>query len=42
MNKRKRSSRDYLKLKHELFAKESVASLYSKIVEFQESKDKRL
>ncbi len=35
-------SGDYLKLKDELFAKESVASLYSKIVEFQESKDKRL
>ncbi len=29
---------DYLKLKDELFAKESVASLYSKILEFQESK----
>lgn len=35
-------SGDYLKLKDELFAEESVASLYSKIVEFQESKDKRL
>ena len=39
MNKSKRS-RDYLKLKDELFAKESVASLYFKIVEFQESKDR--
>ena len=29
---------DYLKLKDELFAQESVASLYSKIQEFQESK----
>ncbi|MBF2009461.1 MAG: hypothetical protein IGS49_29565 [Chlorogloeopsis fritschii C42_A2020_084] len=26
---------DYLKLKDELFAQESVASLYSKIVDFQ-------
>ncbi|NEP13920.1 MAG: hypothetical protein F6J92_34715 [Symploca sp. SIO1A3] len=26
---------DYLKLKDELFAQESVASLYSKILEFQ-------
>lgn len=42
MNKRKRSSRDYLKLKHELFAKESVTSLYFKIVEFQESKKDRI
>jgi len=31
-------SGDYLKLKDELFAEESVASLYSKIVEFQKSK----
>jgi hypothetical protein len=29
---------DYLKLKDELFSKETVASLYSKILEFQESK----
>ncbi|HBK23930.1 MAG TPA: hypothetical protein DDZ60_15975 [Planktothrix sp. UBA10369] len=29
---------DYLKLKDELFAQESVASLYSKILEFQVSK----
>lgn len=29
---------DYLKLKDELFAQESVASLYSKIQECQESK----
>jgi hypothetical protein len=29
---------DYLKLKDELFAQESVASLYSKILEFQASK----
>jgi hypothetical protein len=29
---------DYLKLKDQLFAQESVGSLYSKIVEFQESK----
>ena len=28
---------DYLKLKDELFAQESVASLYSKIVEFHKS-----
>jgi hypothetical protein len=28
-----------LKLKDELFAKESVASLYSKILEFQELKE---
>lgn len=33
-------SGDYLKLKDELFAKESVESLYSKIVEFQ-LKDKK-
>lgn len=31
-------SGDYLKLKDELFGQESVASLYSKILEFQESK----
>ncbi|WP_036485664.1 hypothetical protein [Myxosarcina sp. GI1] len=31
-------SGDYLKLKDELFERESVASLYSKILEFQESK----
>lgn len=35
-------SGDYLKLKDELFGKESVDSLYSKVLEFQESKDKRL
>jgi hypothetical protein len=29
---------DYLKLKDELFAQESAASLYHKIVEFQASK----
>lgn len=29
---------DYLKLKDELFAQESVTSLYSKIVEFQSGK----
>jgi len=29
---------DYLKLKDELFAQESVASLYSKILEFQASR----
>ena len=29
---------DYLKLKDELFAQESVVSLYSKIAEFQVSK----
>ena len=29
---------DYLKLKDELFAQESVASLYSKVLEFQKSK----
>lgn len=29
---------DYLKFKDELFVQESVASLYSKIVEFQASK----
>jgi hypothetical protein len=29
---------DYLKLKDQLFAQESVGSLYSKIVEFQASK----
>ena len=28
---------DYLKLKDELFAQETVASLYSKILEFQKS-----
>ena len=28
---------DYLKLKDELFAQESVASLYSKVLEFQKS-----
>lgn len=33
-------SGDYLKLKDELFAEESVASLYSKISEFQKSKRK--
>jgi hypothetical protein len=31
---------DYLKLKDEIFAQESVASLYSKIVEFQAVKCK--
>ncbi len=31
-------SGDYLKLKDELFAEESVASLYSKISEFQKLK----
>lgn len=31
---------DYLKLKDELFAQESVASLSSKILEFQASKSK--
>jgi hypothetical protein len=31
-------SGDYLKLKEELFDRESVASLYDKILEFQESK----
>lgn len=31
-------SGDYLKLKEELFGQESVASLYDKILEFQESK----
>jgi len=31
-------SGNYLKLKDELFAQESVASLYNKILEFQESK----
>ena len=31
-------SGDYLKLKDELFAQESVASLYSKVLEFQKSK----
>lgn len=30
---------DYLKLKDELFAQESVASLYSKVVEFQTVND---
>ena len=30
-------SGDYLKLKDELFAQQSVASLYSKILEFQSS-----
>lgn len=30
-------SGDYLKLKDELFAQESVASLYSKILEFESS-----
>ncbi len=34
-------SGDYLKLKDELFAKESVESLYSKVLEFQELKDKK-
>lgn len=32
------SSSDYLKVKDELFAQESVKSLYSKISEFQTSK----
>jgi hypothetical protein len=31
-------SGDYLKLKEELFGQESVASLYAKVLEFQESK----
>lgn len=31
---------DYLKLKDELFAQETVASLYSRITEFQASKRK--
>jgi hypothetical protein len=31
-------SGDYLKLKDELFGQESVASLYAKVLEFQESK----
>jgi hypothetical protein len=31
-------SGDYLKLKAELFGQESVASLYAKVLEFQESK----
>ena len=31
-------SGDYLKLKDELFTQESVASLYSKVLEFQKSK----
>jgi hypothetical protein len=31
-------SGDYLKLKDELFGQESVASLYSKVLEFQRSK----
>jgi hypothetical protein len=31
-------SGDYLKLKDELFAQESVASLYTKVLEFQKSK----
>jgi len=31
---------DYVKLKDELFAEESVASLYSKILEFQEPERK--
>jgi hypothetical protein len=31
-------SGDYLKLKDELFAQESVASLYAKVEEFQQSK----
>ncbi len=31
-------SGDYLKLKDELFGQESVASLYSQILEFQQSK----
>jgi hypothetical protein len=31
-------SGDYLKLKDELFAQESVASLYTKVEEFQQSK----
>ena len=33
-------SGDYLKLNEELFGKESVASLYAKVLEFQESKYK--
>lgn len=32
------SKGDYLKLKDQLFAQESVGSLYSKIVDFQTSK----
>lgn len=32
-------SGDYLKLKDELFAQESVTSLYSKILEFQSSEN---
>ncbi|AFY85939.1 MAG: hypothetical protein CLLPBCKN_002542 [Chroococcidiopsis cubana SAG 39.79] len=32
-------SGNYLKLKDELFAEESVASLYDKILEFQKSKN---
>jgi hypothetical protein len=31
-------SGDYLKLKDELFGQESVASLYSEVLEFQQSK----
>ena len=31
---------DYLKLKDQLFAQESVGSLYSKIIEFEASKRK--
>lgn len=31
-------SGDYLKLKDELFGQESIASLYAKVLEFQESK----
>ncbi|CAN1209916.1 hypothetical protein TUMEXPCC7403_06800 [Tumidithrix helvetica PCC 7403] len=31
-------SGDYLKLKDELFGQESVATLYSKVLEFQNSK----
>jgi hypothetical protein len=33
-------SGDYLKLKDELFGQESVASLYAKVLDFQESKHK--
>lgn len=33
-------SGDYLKLKDELFGQESVKSLYSKVLEFQEPKPK--
>ncbi|KKD37898.1 MAG: hypothetical protein WAN66_29320 [Limnoraphis robusta] len=33
-------SGDYLKLKDQLFEQESVASLYSEVLEFQESKRK--